>query len=143
MEKEKHIVWKSLKIKNIMENLAEKSKNRKFTIISVDTNDGDTVSKTIEITEEQALVLGRVADAIKEFKSYIVMGWNHDHNFPTDECLRTDLGELSPEDYYVKTNKISPEDFKVFLGLVPYCEHGFHTVYEIRILAVIGDIKLL
>jgi len=123
------------------------SKNRKFAIISVDTNDGDTVSHTVEITEQQALMLGRVANAIKEFEPYKVesqgMEWKHENNFPTGELLRRDLGQLPPEEYYVETNKISPEDFKAFLDLVPYCEYGFHTVEEIRILAVIGEINLL
>jgi len=124
------------------------SKNRKFAIISVDTNDGDYISNTVEVTEEQALVLSRVATAIKTFKPYKVdvegMEWKHEHNFPTGECLREDLGELSSYKYYVEDNKIIiPEDFLVFVGLIPYTEYGFHTVTEIRILAVIGDIKLI
>jgi len=72
------------------------------------------------------------------------MEWKHEHNFPTGECLREDLGELSSYKYYVEDNKIIiPEDFLVFVGLIPYTEYGFHTVTEIRILAVIGDIKLI
>ena len=123
------------------------SKNRKFAIISVDVNDGDHESHTIEVTEEQALVLGRVAKALKEFKPYEVQthGFTkkYEHNFPTGECLRTDMGELPPEEYYLETDKISLEDFREFLNLVPYTECGFHTVTQIRILAVIGDIKLI
>lgn len=123
------------------------SRNRKFAIISVDVNDGDIESAINEVTEEQALVLARVANALKEFKPYETqaegMTWKHEHNFPTGNMCRTHLGELTPEDYYLETNKISPEDFATFLNLTPYTEFGFHTVTEIRILAVIGEIKLL
>jgi len=121
--------------------------NRKFAIISVDTNDCDIESHTIEISEVQAMVLNNVAKAIKEFKPYEAqahgMTIKHEHNFPTGECLRTDMGELPPEEYYVETDKITPEDFLEFLELVPYCEYGFHTVTGIRILAVVGEIKLI
>ena len=120
---------------------------RKFAIISVDINDGDIESHTIEVTDEKALVLGRVAVAIKKFEPYETQAHGitikHDHNFPNTENLRTDMGELSPEEYYVETNKISSEDFQEFMGLVPYTESGFHTVTEIRILAVIGEITLI
>jgi hypothetical protein len=123
------------------------STNRKFAIISVDTNDGDIESHTIEVTEDQAMVLNNVAKAIKGFEPYETSGLGfpvkHKDNFPTGMCLRTDMGQLPPEEYYVKTEKISPEDFTEFLDLVPYCEHGFHTVTEIKILAVVGEIKLL
>jgi hypothetical protein len=123
------------------------SKNRKFAIISVDVNDGDIESHTIEVTEEQAIVLNNVAKAIKEFKPYEAqahgMTIKHEHNFPTGECLRTDMGEIPPEEYYIETDKISMEDFREFFELVPYTECGFHDVTEIRILAVIGEIKLI
>ena len=123
------------------------SRNRKFAIISVDINDGDIVSHTIEVTEEQAMILGRVAKALKDFKPYEVQthGFTkkYEHNFPTGECLRTDMGELPPEEYYLETDKISPDDFQAFLHLLPYTKLGFHTVTEIRILAVIGEIKLI
>ena len=123
------------------------SRNRKFAIISVDINDDDIESHTIEITNEQATVLANVAKALKEFEPYGVdkNGYTRTfrHNFPTGECLRTDLGELPPEEYYLETGKISTEDFKEFLALLPYPEYGFHTVTEIRILAVIGEIKLI
>ena len=125
------------------------SNNRKFAIISVDTSDADYVSNITEVTEEQALVLARVANAIKTFEPYdgdeIFEGYSHKcrHNFPTGEMCRSDLGELRPEDYYLETGKISSEDFLEFLNLVPDTEYGFHTVTEIRILAVIGEIKLV
>lgn len=129
------------------------SNNRKFAIISVDVNDGDIESHTIEVTEEQALVLGRVAKAIKEFKPYkrtvedgtLVSSYSlevtHDNNFPTGEMVREDMGQKSAKDYY--KDIISPDDFEEFLELVPWTECGFHTVTGIRILAVIGDIKLI
>ena len=121
--------------------------NRKFAIISVDTNDGDIETNIVEITEEQAVVFNNVATAIKKFKPYETqahgMTVKHEHNFPTGECLRTDMGELSPEEYYLETDKITEKDFTEFLELVPYVEYGFHTVTEIRILAVIGEIKLI
>jgi hypothetical protein len=123
------------------------SKNRKFAVITVDTNDADYLSQTIEINEEQALMLARVAAAIKGFEPYEVTGrgypMKHRHNFPVGECLRTDLGELSAGDYYVKSGLITEDDYIDFMDLVPYTEHGFHTVTTITILAVIGEIKLL
>ena len=123
------------------------SRNRKFVIISVDINDGDIESHTIEVSNEQAMVLGRVAKALKEFEPYCIdkngYARTFRHNFPTGECLRTDLGELPPEEIYLETDKISPEDFLMFMDMLPYTEFGFHTVTEIRILAVIGEIKLI
>ena len=123
------------------------SRNRKFAIISVDINDGDIESHTIEVSNEQAMVLGRVAKALKEFEPYEVethgFTKKYEHNFPTGECLRTDMGELPPEEIYLETDKISPEDFLMFMDMLPYTEFGFHTVTEIRILAVIGEIKLI
>lgn len=123
---------------------------RKFAIITVDTNDADYLSQTIEVTEEQALMLARVAKAIKEFESYNgkEFGLGHYHkctnNFPIGECLREDLGEKSSEEYYVLDKKsITPEDYREFTELLPYDEYGSHTVTGIKILAVIGEIKLL
>jgi len=125
-------------------------KNRKFAVITVDTNDADYLTQTIEVSEEQVLILARVANAIKEFKPYqgkeIYMGHNHNckHNFPIGECLREDLGEMSSEEYYVEDKKtISREDYQEFLDLLPYGEYGSHTVTGIKILAVIGEIKLI
>ena len=123
------------------------SRNRKFAIVTVDVNDGDHESHCIEVTEEDAMVLGRVAKALKEFEPYEAQAHGltikYEHNFPTGECLRTDMGELPPEEYYLETDKINQEDFLAFMDLVPYTEFGFHTVTEIRILAVIGEIKLI
>jgi hypothetical protein len=117
-----------------------KDTKRKFAIITVDTNDGDYESHTIEITEEQLVVLHHVADAIKEF----VTSETNNHNFLTGECVREDWGDLSARDYYVENKKtITPEDFQAFEEMLPYCEYGSHTVTEIKILAVIGEIKLL
>ena len=127
-----------------------KDTNRKFAVITVDTNDADYLSQTIEINEEQALMLARVANAIKEFEPYdgkeFMAGHHHKcrHNFPIGECLRDDLGEKSPEEYYVNDKKtITREDYQEFLDLLPYGEYGSHTVTTITILAVIGEIKLL
>jgi len=121
--------------------------NTKYAIISVDVNDGDYETHTIKVTDEQAMMLARVSKAIKEFEPYESKGRGitkrNESNFPTGELCRTDLGELPSEEYYVETGKITPEDFTEFMELVPYCECGFHTVEQIKLLAVIGEIKLL
>ena len=123
------------------------STNRKFVIIDVDVNDGDIESAINEITEEQAMAVSRVAAALKEFKPYETeaesMTWKHEHNFPTGNKCRTHLGELPPEEYYLESGLILADDFSTFLNLTPYTEYGFHTVTGIKILAVIGEIKLL
>jgi hypothetical protein len=123
------------------------SKYRKFAIISVDTNDADYETHTIEVSEEQAFVLARVANAINTFEPYEVQTHGlmvkHEHNFPTGECLRMELGEIPPAEYYVESEKINSEDYYGFLDMIPSCEYGFHTVKEIKILAVIGEIKLI
>lgn len=124
------------------------SKNRKFVIIDVDCNDGDTLTSINEVTEEQILALTNVAKAIQNFEPYEVkddgMTWKHDNNFPTGEMCREDLGQKTARDYYVKMKKtISPEDFEVFMNVSPFGEYGFHTVERIRLLAVIGEIRLL
>jgi len=125
------------------------SKNRKFAIIRVDTNDGDYFESINEVTPEHALVLASVAKAIQSFEPYpynMFAGhtYTHDHNFPTGELVRADLFELSAEQYYVEEKKLlSKEEYDVFMNLVPYSEYGFHTVEKIKILAVIGEIILL
>ena len=69
-------------------------------MIRVDTNDGNYVEVTNIITEAQLKILRPVFEAIKNFKPYKVHGGEHNHNFPSGECLREDLGEKTPEEIY-------------------------------------------
>jgi len=125
-----------------------KDTNRKFAIITVDTNDGDTVQTINELTPEQVIILNIVATAIKKFEPYeyeMFAGHmsKHEHNFSTGELVRKDNQELSAEEYYVEEKQLlTKEEYDVFMNLAPYCEYGFHTVEYIKILAVIGEISL-
>ena len=116
---------------------------KKYIIIEADTNDGDYTTNKSEITDEQIELIKPMVEAIKNFKPYKVkvpgkMEWTHDYNFPTGECVREDLGQLSAEDFYKDI-----DNFDVFDEFVPYGENGIHTIESIDILIVAEEIKLL
>ena len=109
----------------------------KYTIeIKVDTNDGDYVISNNEISEETLKNLLPLISLIKNFKTYKStppddsVEWTQHHNFPYGECLRTDLGEKSPEELYAH---IGADVLEEFIELCPSCEYGFHSITSIRI----------
>lgn len=102
--------------------------------IQVDTNDGDYITEESDITKEQLELIKPLIAKIKKFRSYKGSRddwkYNFDHNYPTGECLRTDLGEFSPREIY---KDIDDEVFDVFEEFIPYCDYGFHTIEKIEV----------
>ena len=106
-----------------------------YIYIEVDTNDGDYIGILSRIKNETLKKIMPVIEAIKDFKPYknpdINLYYEHDHNFPTGDCLRSDLGEKSSEELYGHL-----EGYEAFCNFLPYYEYGFHTITEINILTL-------
>ena len=116
---------------------------KKYIIIKADTNDGDYITNKCEITDEQIELIKPMVEAVKNFKPYNTkvpgkMEWTHDDNYPTGECVREDLGQLSAEDFYKDI-----DNFDTFDQFVPYGEYGIHTIVSIEILEIAKETKLL
>ena len=118
---------------------------KKYIIIKADTNDADYVTSKKLITDEEIEQIKPVVKAIKKFKPYKTNGcsWEHHHNFPAGDCLRDDLGELSPYELYVESGKVTKEQFELFEEYLPYGEYGLHTIESVEILEVENEIKLM
>lgn len=121
---------------------------KKYIIIEADTNDADYIQSKNLITDEKLELIKPLIAEIKNFKSYQGKEyspgkfWNHDYNYPTDDCIRKDLGQLSAQEYYISKG-ISDEIFEIFDELRPYGEYGIHTIESIEILEVINETRLL
>lgn len=115
--------------------------------ICVDTNDADFQTEVSEIDSDQLQMIKPLIQAIKNFQSYEVphsdhLGaytWRHDHNYPTQDCLREDLGEIPPQVLY----DFPEEVHELFRELCPWPEHGFHTIESITITPAVKKIELL
>ena len=112
-----------------------------FIRIVADTNDGDYIDYFDETTEEQLAFILPVIEAIKKFKPYKSKTesgseWTHRCNWVTGECHRKDLGEKSPNELYVKTGMVTQTQFDAFAELVPFGEHGVHSIKTVEILKV-------
>lgn len=123
--------------------------SKKVLIIKVDTNDADYIEDSIDISDETLNHIKPVIEAIKQFKPYKGKaddGYEstHRHNWPNGEYgFREDLGEKSPQELYVETGLCTQEQLEDFDEMVPYHEHGFHTIESIHLLEIVDDIKLL
>lgn len=115
---------------------------KKYIIVIADTNDGDLVTEKTLITDKQIELIKPVIEAIKERNKEITRGnWNNDYNWPTFDSNR--LQGKRPTDLYVKTGKVTKEQFDTFYEFVPSLEGGIHTIEEIEILVISEEIKLL
>jgi hypothetical protein len=103
--------------------------------ITADYNDGDYISEMNEITQESLDFIRPVIKAIQEFD-----GGN---NFPTGECYRSELGELSARELYVDSGLVSQEQFDAFRKLTPSSEFGIHTIESIHLYEVLKETQLL
>lgn len=99
--------------------------------IQADTNDADYVESFHQITKEEIELIIPVIEEIKKVKN---------HNFLNRECIRRDLGEKEPYDYYVKECGVPGLNFEIFSGFVPY---GIHTIEEIEIYDVLDSRTLI
>ena len=115
--------------------------------IRVDTNDADYVTETSEIDSDDLQKIKPLIEAIKGFQPYKTphadhLGdytWKHDHNYPTGECVREDLGQKSGREYY----GLSEEVHDLFEDLLPFQEYGFHTIESITITPAVEKTVLL
>ena len=102
--------------------------------VEVDTNDADYVGRLVEVSDEDAEKWMPLIKKIQAFKPYSGvskhgMVWEHHHNFPFGEYVRTDLGEKSPCELY----DISEEEMEAFQEAFWLWggEYGFHTITQI------------
>jgi|WetSurMetagenome_2_1015567.scaffolds.fasta_scaffold1651653_1 hypothetical protein len=114
-------------------------------IIKADTNDADYVHTIQEITLDGVKTIAPIAEAIKNFQPYKSnlsgLDWTHRSNWPVGDCLRDDLGEKSPAEIYAGV--LNEDQIELFMDLIPYGEHGIHTIKSIKILAVENETVLL
>lgn len=122
---------------------------KRYVLVKGDTNDADYASNFEEIEDDETYnAIVKVAKAVKSFKPYKGLKmdwtensyWTHNHNWPSGEYVRTDLGEKTPEQLYVETGLITEEEMENFSEIVP---HDIHTIEEIRIVEVSKDTKLV
>jgi hypothetical protein len=129
-----------------------KSKEPQFEIvIQVDTNDADYNTSYNKISKSNLEKIKPLIKAIKKFKPYTVSlppkygysnrTWDHHANWPSGECQRDDLGEKSPRNLYAGV--VSEDVFEMFEELLPYGEHGFHTIESIEVTPYVKKTKLL
>jgi hypothetical protein len=116
-----------------------------FIRIQADTNDGDYIEALNPIDPEDLEKIRPLIEAIKAFKPYTTdrngnRSWAHRHNWPSGEGIRHDLGEKYPSQIY---SGLAQEAFEIFGDLVPYGEHGVHTIVEIELLDIASRTKLL
>ena len=115
---------------------------KKYIIIKADTNDADFVTEKNEITDKQIELIKPVIEAIKERNGIIEKGnWDDNYNWPTFDSNR--LQGKRPSDLYLKSGKVTIEQFDTFSEFVPSLEGGIHTIEKIEILVVSEEIKLL
>lgn len=121
-------------------------------IIVVDTNDGDDATSINNITDNDLNTIRPLIATIKNFKPYEaqyeskypgvdvqVNSWRHNYNYPFGDCLRDDLGQKSPREYYDFDDAV----FDMFEDFFPYSEYGFHTIESITISPVTEKTVLL
>jgi len=104
--------------------------------IRVDTNDADYVT---EVNEIDADALEKIEPLIKAIKNFQPHGVHH-HNYPTLDCVRSDLGELEGREYYVD---FSEDVVDIFEDLLPFQEYGFHAIESITITPAVKKVRLL
>ena len=106
-----------------------------YLTIKADTNDGDYVECTHEITLEQLAEITPMIDAIKAFKPYETDVYDiestHNHNYPVGECVCEWSGEKSAYELYSTV-----PGFDLFDStFIPHAEYGIHTIVEIQLTA--------
>ena len=130
------------------------AKEKQFEItVEADTNDADYVTKISRISETDLKKIKPLIQAIKNFKPYKAttpdkkdgcgrMSWTHDHNYPYgsgEYSPRLDLGEKPGREIY----KFPETIFDLFEELLPYGEHGIHTIESIVVTPYVRKTKLL
>ena len=110
--------------------------------IVADTNDADYIETFQSITQKELADIMPMIKAIKAFKPYETktadgeMDWTHRHNYPDFDRCRNDLGDLSIYDYYVKSGRVTEDQFEAFEDIRPHGEQGVHTIVSVEIIEV-------
>ncbi len=112
--------------------------------VTVDCNDGDELIRISTITDEKLAELMPLIIKIKNFEPYKTTSksgsdWTHGNNYPTGDCLRDDLGQLSPSEHYGVSEELC-EEFEEYCN---HGEYGFHTVCSITISPIVDKKELL
>lgn len=102
--------------------------------VTVDTNDADYITLNSKISGVDLEKIKPLIGVIKNFKTT-----NYQHNFPTGECLREDLGEKPPNQIY----DFPEEIFELFDEILPSFEYGFHTIESIYVTPYVEKTRLL
>ncbi len=118
-----------------------------------DMNDADYTTSISIVDESDLPHIRAVAKAIKEFKPYQTTYLNyanqprkntHDHNWPTGEFIRTDLGEKVPQEIYVDSGLVTQEAFDVFDSLLNLSgQYGIHSIDSITLKVITRTEELL
>lgn len=100
-------------------------------IVKADTNDADYISAETEVRNSSQIEL------VRKFASLLkASNAPHGQNFPYSDYV-----DLTLEDLY--GDKVSQQELRVFRNMVPYGEHGVHTIQSIRIVQIVQDEELL
>lgn len=103
---------------------------KKYIEIVADTNDADYISSRTLVTDEEIEKIMPVIKAIKNFKPEN----KYDrHNYPDSKYCDDNVEEIYGD----------IDGFDEFQEMVPYSEHGIHTITSIKLLIVTEETKLL
>lgn len=117
----------------------------KILTITADKNEGDYVTSSNWISDDELEAIRPLIRAIKNFKPYQSSADNEKiftHNFPLYNTVAHHLGELSAQEFYVLCGKIAQEQMDVFMEFVPD-EDGIHSITSITIREENPEEKLL
>lgn len=94
----------------------------------VDTNDADYVSSIVKVEDDVFEKFLPLIKAINNFKPYVTKWGVVDHNFEVGECIRTDLGEKTPDELYPEFSPEFIEEFRDTFEIYGDPDFGFHTL---------------
>lgn len=98
--------------------------NKRYIIITADTNDGDYITEKSLITDTQIELIKPIIEQI---------------NNNNGQYGKGEVGE----DFDAEENYGTLDNFQLFDYFVPYGEYGVHTIESIEILEVVKEERLL
>jgi len=105
--------------------------NKKYIIITADTNDGDYVKERTLVTDAKLKKLEPIIKAIKEYEGH--------HNWETQDME----DDATPDILYVRTKKLTKKQVEFFEEFIPNSEYGIHTIVDIELIEVVSEKKLM
>jgi hypothetical protein len=110
----------------------------KFMIeVTVDTNDGDYVSETRDISVKELEKIRPLLSAMKKFESYQVDGRWFNCCYPSEE--QREDGEKTARKLYPE---ISKKTFDIFNDYIPHPEYGYGKFVSVKIRQVVEEEEL-